>query len=276
MDNPDASPAVPEGAPVDWRALLGHKEAVQAAELTDAAFDRFKGHRHEFIAVLEGDRAIGICARREIGMLLGGRYGYALHARRPVRAHMAPSALCISEDMSAETVLTKVFTRKAETFYDDVVLVDGDGAFVGLISVHALVRLQTSLREAHVRQIDIKRDEIAGKMRKWKQAWHWPANCNSPCFPGCFPPFLPLHGWPPPVCDSRIFTSLDCAGRRHFPFHAIGRIACLRLHLRRDGTPSKSIAEFIAPDKPFRIKTHARGDRERQRKATQLAHRPTP
>jgi hypothetical protein len=158
-----AQQSATRGETVDWRTLIGHSEAVQATEPTDNAFERFRDHQKEYMAVLEGQVPVGICARREIGMLLGGRYGYALFARKPVKAHMAPSSLSVSVEMSVVEVLHAVFSRATGEYYDDVILVDGAGLYLGLIHVHQLVRLQTSLLEAHVHQLQIQRREIAEK-----------------------------------------------------------------------------------------------------------------
>ncbi len=166
---PEPPPPSPTGAAApstesfDWQTLVAHAEAVQATESTETAFDQFKRHGQEFMAVVDGQRPVGICARREIGMLLGGRYGYALHARKPVRACTAAALLCIEVGMAVDTALGAVFSREPASFYDDVVLVDKAGLFVGLIPVHALVRLQTALREAHVRELQAQRREIAAR-----------------------------------------------------------------------------------------------------------------
>src|SRR5271156_1486315 len=98
---------------VDWRTLIGHSEAVQATEPTDTAFERFRGHNCEYMAVLNGSRPLGLCAQRAIGMLLGGRYGYALFARKPVQGHILPASLSVSVEMSVEAVLSAVFSREA-------------------------------------------------------------------------------------------------------------------------------------------------------------------
>jgi serine phosphatase RsbU (regulator of sigma subunit) len=163
LDSPPAPTLDLSAEAKDWVQFVNHSEAVQASEPTDTAFDRFREHRHEFVAVLDGVRPVGVCARREVGMLLGGRYGYALYARKPVRAHMSPDMLCVSVEMPVDEVLAAVAAREAAAFYDDVVLVDKAGAFLGLIPVHALVRLQAALREKHVRELQIQRQEIAEK-----------------------------------------------------------------------------------------------------------------
>ncbi len=176
---------------MDWRTLIGHSEAVQATEPTETAFEKFRDHRQEYMAVLEERIPVGVCARREIGMLLGGRYGYALFARKPVRAHMASASLSVSVAMSVEAVLRAVFSRAAKEFYDDVILVDGAGLFLGLIHVHTLVRLQTSLLEAHVEQLQVQRREIAEKNAQMEADLALAREMQLTLLPRRFPAFPP-------------------------------------------------------------------------------------
>jgi serine phosphatase RsbU (regulator of sigma subunit) len=176
---------------IDWRTLVGHSEAVQGEEPTDTAFERFREHKQEYMAVLDGRRPEGICARREIGMLLGGRYGYALFARKPVRAHMAPTSLSVSVDMTVDAVLRAVFSRAVAEFYDDVILVDSDGLFLGLIHVHSLVRLQTSLLEAHVDELQVQRREIAHKNEQMEMDLALAREMQLTLLPRQFPVFPP-------------------------------------------------------------------------------------
>jgi phosphoserine phosphatase RsbU/P len=193
--DPQSPPAPSDGispaAPYDWQALVAHARAVEATQSTDIAFDRFKMHGQEFMAVVEKGRPVGICARREIGMLLGGRYGYALHARKPVRSCMSPGLLCIHVGMAVDPALAAVFSRDPGAFYDDVVLVDGDGAFVGLIPVHALVRLQTTLREAHVRELQAQRREIAARNEEMETDLALAREMQLALLPRQFPAFPP-------------------------------------------------------------------------------------
>ncbi len=179
------------GDALDWRAFIGHSEAVQATEPTEVAFEKFRVHQKEYMAVLEDRTPVGICARREIGMLLGGRYGYALFARKPVRAHMPPSSLSVSVEMSVADVLRAVFSRAPAEFYDDVILVDGARLYLGMIQVHELVRLQTSLLEAHVSQLEIKRREIADKNEQMETDLALAREMQLTLLPRVFPAFPP-------------------------------------------------------------------------------------
>jgi two-component system NtrC family sensor kinase len=54
-------------------------------------------------------------------------------------------ALLVSREMPMITLLEKALGRDGETFHDDVAVVDGQGDFLGLISVRTLVQLQSRL-----------------------------------------------------------------------------------------------------------------------------------
>jgi len=126
---------------------------------------RFAENRREFLAVLDGSELLGVCARREIAMQLGARFGFALFARRPAREHMMASALRLSEATPLPEALASVSARPDTDFYDDVLLVDEGGAFIGFIFVNALVRLQTQLLLGNISALELSRREVAEKNR---------------------------------------------------------------------------------------------------------------
>jgi serine phosphatase RsbU (regulator of sigma subunit) len=149
--------------PIRIRDLVGHREAVEGDTPLEAVHKRFAETGRDFMAVLDGARLTGVCARREIATQLGARFGFALFARRPVREHLTPTALRIDEGMGLRTVLESVAARPEALFYDDVILVDSGGAFLGFIYVHALVRLQTRLLVDNISELEASRRQIAEK-----------------------------------------------------------------------------------------------------------------
>jgi sigma-B regulation protein RsbU (phosphoserine phosphatase) len=66
---------------IDLRVLIGHRTATQASASVESVADTFKTGTVNFVAVLEGQRLLGMCSRQEIAALLGGRYGFSLWAR---------------------------------------------------------------------------------------------------------------------------------------------------------------------------------------------------
>ena len=118
---------------VDLRKLIGHTTVVHADGKLEYVYQLFGKRNVAFIAVLENERVVGMCSRWQIGMLLGSRYGFSLFSRKPIRDHLLPDALRVSVEGPIASVLEKVASRSEETFHDDVLLVDEQGSFLGLI-----------------------------------------------------------------------------------------------------------------------------------------------
>jgi len=151
--------------PLELRSLLGHRESIASDAPLEVVHRRFAENGRDFMAVLEGPRLLGVCARREIAMQLGARFGFALFAQSPVREHLMGSALRLSETAPLQEVLASVSARANDAFYDDVLLVDTEDRFIGFIFVHALVRLQTELLLGNIDELERSRLEIAEKNR---------------------------------------------------------------------------------------------------------------
>jgi serine phosphatase RsbU (regulator of sigma subunit) len=151
--------------PLELRSLLGHCESIAADATLEVAHRRFAENGRDFMAVVDGERLLGVCARREISMQLGARFGFALFAQSPVRDHTMPTDLRLRETAPIEEVLASVSARANDAFYDDVLLVDAEGRFIGFIFVHALVRLQTGLLLENIGELERSRLEIAEKNR---------------------------------------------------------------------------------------------------------------
>src|SRR5262249_35005213 len=96
---------------VDLRALVQHSESVPADATIQDVQKRFSKHSHDFMAVLDGERVLGICSREQVGTLLGGQFGFALYARQSVRDQLVPSPMIITENQPIESVLQEVFSR---------------------------------------------------------------------------------------------------------------------------------------------------------------------
>jgi len=150
----------------DTAALIGlvaHQAAVPASATVEMVQAEFAHTRYDFLAVLEGDVLLGICARRELIQQLGSRFGFALNARHAVREHLLATPLRVV----AGTPLTEVFkaaaSRADQEFYDDVLLVDPGGRYLGMIAMRTLVRLQTEFLIGNIARVEASRQEIAEK-----------------------------------------------------------------------------------------------------------------
>jgi phosphoserine phosphatase RsbU/P len=147
----------------ELRSMVGHSESVSAGDPLEQVHHRFLESRHDFLAVLDGGSLVGVCARREIAMQLGARFGFALFAQSPVRNHVMASYLRLAESTPLTEALASISARANESFYDDILLVDGAGGFIGFIYVHTLVRLQTQLLLGNIEELEDSRREVAEK-----------------------------------------------------------------------------------------------------------------
>jgi PAS domain S-box-containing protein len=127
------------------RDLVRHTCSINASESLCSTFSQFSLIPHDYMAVLDGDRLLGICSRREIGMILGSGFGRELFGKKPVREHMEPKCLTITEGTPIVEVLSTVFSVEDQYYFNDIVLVDRVGCYVGLISVLTMIRLQHRL-----------------------------------------------------------------------------------------------------------------------------------
>ncbi len=156
----------PETVAVDWSELIDHRAFVQADETMEQAHHKFLEEDVAYMAVVEGERAMGLCARHQVGMILGSQYGFPLFARTPIRDYLIPEPLIIQAGQPWSGVLQRVFSRTGASFNEDVLLVDGDGRFLGLISLQTLVRLQTRLLTHSIAQLEDKQAEISRRNRR--------------------------------------------------------------------------------------------------------------
>ena len=149
----------------DLRRLIAHREQVQATDTLEAVHKRFAAHEHEFMLVMEGNKLAGLCERQKIGMVLGARFGFAMHSRQPVRTAMLPEATVIQLNQPLSEVLAATCSRPNSSLYDDVVLTDENGAVLGLIYSRTLVRLQNSLLQEKILELNTKNNQMHGDLQ---------------------------------------------------------------------------------------------------------------
>jgi serine phosphatase RsbU (regulator of sigma subunit) len=145
---------------------VDHTCSILAAENLGAAYTHFNHSPHDFIAVLEQDRLLGIVSRREVGMILGSRFGWELFGKKPVRDHLEPKCIIIREGSPIVEVLSSVFSAEDQFFFDDIVLVDRDENFVGLITVLTMIRLQHRFLLDNIDALEQKQQELNQKNKR--------------------------------------------------------------------------------------------------------------
>jgi len=159
-----------KGADTDWLDLVDHQTTLPADMPLEQVQERFRTHPDcNFAVVLDANHNIlGLCSEQKIGNTLSQwGVGYAVFARKPVRNHILQRDLRIIRGTPVHKVLNAIM-RREDDFFDDVMLVDDDGVFLGLIRVRTLVHLQHEInRQQYERikgisdQLNINNEELA-------------------------------------------------------------------------------------------------------------------
>ncbi len=174
---------------IDLRVLIGHRTATPASASVESVADTFKTRTVNFVAVLEGHRLLGTCSRQEIAALLGGRYGFSLWARKPIRDHLCKQETRIKVTTPIGDVLHTVFARPDENFYDDVLLVDENGEFLGFIGTETLFKVQNALLLTNIRELEERDREIRQKNEQMETDLRMATELQQALMPNTYPTF---------------------------------------------------------------------------------------
>lgn len=188
----DLTPPVRAGS-IDLRALIGHRTSTQASASVESVSEIFKSGPANFVAVLENQQLLGMCSRQEIAALLGGRYGFSLWARKPIGGHLCKRATRIKIATPIGDVLQTVFARPDENFYDEVVLVDENGGFLGFIATETLFKVQNALLLTNIRELEERDREIRQKNEQMETDLRMATELQQALMPSAYPTF-PAEG----------------------------------------------------------------------------------
>jgi sigma-B regulation protein RsbU (phosphoserine phosphatase) len=177
-----------KGWEINLCALVGHAYSLSAAATVEDALAAFARHGIDFIAVLDAGRLLGVCARRDLTESLGTRFGFALNARRPVVEHLMTAPLRIETGSDLTAVFKAVAARGEREFYDDVLLVEWDQRYVGLIPMRTLARLQTDVLLGNIARVEASRREIAAKNRQMEDDLRMAREVQLAMLPSAQPP----------------------------------------------------------------------------------------
>ncbi len=141
-------------------ALIPHRHHVEHLATLEEVHRRFRDIKVEFCAVVRKNRVIGLCARSQVGFIMGSRFGFALYSGSTVLTALVENPVIVPEAIPPHELLRRAFARKGDDFYEDVVLVDDSHALVGLVSIEALVKLQSRLMATQMERLQRQHHEL--------------------------------------------------------------------------------------------------------------------
>jgi two-component system chemotaxis sensor kinase CheA len=109
--------------------------------------------------VIDNDFAVGFLTRTALNEMLGGRYGFTLHARKPIREIMDTDFLRVDHNMPVDYVARLAMQRPFGRLYNPIV-VEIDGKYSGVVTVKDLLDTCTKIVEAERDKIALMRDNL--------------------------------------------------------------------------------------------------------------------
>ena len=174
---------------IDLRALVSHRSATQSVASMESVSEIFKNQITNFVAVLDGERLLGMCSRQETAGLLGGRYGFSVWARKPIGQHLCKQETRLEVTMPIGDVLRAVFARPDKNFYDDELLVDERGGFLGFIATETLFKVQNALLLTNIRELEERDRVIRHKNEQMETDLRMATELQQALMPNAYPSF---------------------------------------------------------------------------------------
>ncbi|MGZ0656525.1 ATP-binding protein [Coraliomargarita sp. W4R72] len=143
--------------------LITHSLAVQHTQTLETTSKLASEKKVNFLAVLNGEKVIGLCSAVKVNKCLSARYGHAVYAQRSIAEFIVETPIIVQDDTDAHEILKQVFNRQRENFYDDIIITDQNGKLRGLVPTDALVRLQNSLLHRQLEETDEHQQRLQWK-----------------------------------------------------------------------------------------------------------------
>ncbi|MEM6886001.1 MAG: histidine kinase dimerization/phospho-acceptor domain-containing protein [Verrucomicrobiota bacterium] len=143
------------GSQTDWLDLVDHQTYMSGSTTMEDAQSFFRDNPHCRYGVVldDSERIVGLCSEQKIGNTLSQwGLGYAVFAKKPINNHILENDFRIVRGTPVHKVLSAIMERK-DDFFDDVILIDAEGRFLGLIRVATLVHLQHEINRQQYDEI---------------------------------------------------------------------------------------------------------------------------
>ncbi len=176
----------------DLQSLIGHSESVDADQSLEEVHKKMYSQKREFVAVREEGQLIGICSRSEIGTVLGRRYGYSLFSNRPIKNYLLKDYLTVTTAHDIVDVFFAANNRSQEYFYDDLVLIDESGKYLGMIYMRTLVVIQNWFFLNSIKQLKQQKELLNRQNQKVEQNMLLAGQLQQAMFQHQYPSF-PSH-----------------------------------------------------------------------------------
>jgi len=126
--------------------LITSRESLQPHILVKEVVDRFfRSTELDAMALLEGQKPVGIVTRPKFFFTVFRRYGFELYGRKPIISIADTAPLVMHGDERLDVAIDKALERPPQDIYDDIIVVEDSGSYSGLLSVKQMVIQQSNV-----------------------------------------------------------------------------------------------------------------------------------
>ena len=127
------------------RELIVSNDQISSQTLVSKVSDLFFSSPHiEALALIGDKKPVGLITRTKLFFTLSRRFGNELYARDPIIAIADATPLIVAENDLLDSVIDKAFARPPQNIYDEIIVADTEGIYLGLLSVKQLVIQQSA------------------------------------------------------------------------------------------------------------------------------------
>jgi signal transduction histidine kinase len=130
-------------AALNVHELILNRDAISPQLRVEAVVDRFmKERKLEALAIVEAGHVLGLALRGKIFATIFRRFGFELYSRSPISEIAETFPMIVKATENLDSIIEKAMQRPAADIYDEVVVVDDNDNYLGLLSVKGLVLAQ--------------------------------------------------------------------------------------------------------------------------------------
>ncbi len=126
--------------------MVTSRECIHPGTIVRRVTDKFFETSHlDAVALVEGEEPVGLVTRPKLLFTVFRRYGFELYGKRPVMAIADADPLTLHFRERLDVAVDLAFERDPNNIYDDIIVVDDNGLYKGLLSVRQMVTQQSHL-----------------------------------------------------------------------------------------------------------------------------------
>lgn len=135
------------------------------ATVNEVADKLFTNPALDAFAIVDGRRPIGLITRQKFLFTVFRRFGWELYGKKAILEITDRHPLILDKEERLDVALDRALHRKPEDVYDDIVIVDSSGQYLGLLSVKRMV-----VQQSHaLANILVQKDLTDSRFREYQR-----------------------------------------------------------------------------------------------------------